>query len=547
MLPSLQGKVLGKYRVLEPLGRGGMARVYRGYHPELERHVAIKVLCPELVGEPFLARFQREARSVAALRHPNIVQVFDFDVQDGLYYMVMELLEGDTLHARLNDYRVRGQPMPWGDTARILLDVLDGLAYAHSQGVIHRDIKPGNILLTREGQAVLSDFGIAHIVGGTQHTASGAWVGTASYMAPEQGMEGQSDARSDIYSVGVVLYEMLLQRAPFEADTPLALLIKHAREPLPCPRAVDPSIPAPLERVAIVALAKAPEDRYQGAEEMAQAVREAAVLAGIALPDRLPPSHSITIADALAEPVSVLSGTELEAVDPRWGEPHTEAMPVELLPQERVEEWQALSPLGRALREGAKRSLREAFDAIERDVRDLPSAVQAVAQDLAPSAETQAQWRRWQPVTYAVSATLIVNAAVLLLSGVTGWWDVLHVAWPMELFYLAAILSSVMMAADLPLLLGVVGFLAGNGLFLSYCTISGNWRSWIYLPIPDLALGAGCAWGMWWLCRHQVAARRLSRALGRPLAVALFSAGLALLGLGVILGAIALVTVAASG
>jgi serine/threonine protein kinase len=140
---SLQGKLLGRYRVLEPLGRGGMARVYRGYHPGLERYVAIKVLSPELVGEPSLARFQREARAVAALRHPNIVQVYDFDVQDGLYYMVMELLEGDTLHVRLNDHRVRGERMPWGDAVRILLDVLNGLAYAHSQGVIHRDIKPG--------------------------------------------------------------------------------------------------------------------------------------------------------------------------------------------------------------------------------------------------------------------------------------------------------------------------------------------------------------------------------------------------------------------
>ncbi|MFN2271519.1 MAG: serine/threonine-protein kinase, partial [Anaerolineae bacterium] len=158
---SLEGRNLGKYRVLEPLGRGGMARVYRAYHPQLDRYVAIKVLRSDLVEEgEFLARFRREAQAVAALRHPNVVQVFDFDLQDGIYYMVIELLEGDTLQTRLNDYRARGGGMPLGEVLRVLLDVLDGLAYAHSEGMIHRDLKPANILLTRRGQAVLTDFGI---------------------------------------------------------------------------------------------------------------------------------------------------------------------------------------------------------------------------------------------------------------------------------------------------------------------------------------------------------------------------------------------------
>jgi serine/threonine protein kinase len=157
---------LGKYRVLELLGRGGQARVYRGYHPELDRPVAIKVLRADLLDETLLARFRREARAVAALRHPNIVQVFDFDVQDEQYYIVMELLAGDTLQARLAAHRARGRHLPHGEGVRVLLDVLDGLAYAHGQGVLHRDIKPGNILLTGQGQAVLGDFGIARIAGG---------------------------------------------------------------------------------------------------------------------------------------------------------------------------------------------------------------------------------------------------------------------------------------------------------------------------------------------------------------------------------------------
>ena len=255
MTSTLQGQTLGKYRVLDPLGRGGMARVYRAYHPQLDRYVAIKVLRSDLAEEEdFLERFRREARAVAALRHPNIVQVFDFDVQDDVYYMVMELMEGDTLKTRLNDYRLRGERMAWGEMVRVLLDVLDGLAYAHGEGMIHRDIKPANVLLTKRGQAVMADFGIAQIVGGIRHTASGVLMGTLDYIAPEQGLEGQSDVRSDIYSLGIVLYEMLTQRTPFDADTPLAVLMKHLHDPLPLPRQIDPQIPEPFERVVLKAL-----------------------------------------------------------------------------------------------------------------------------------------------------------------------------------------------------------------------------------------------------------------------------------------------------
>ena len=184
---TLEGQMLGKYRVLEALGRGGMAQVYRGYHPQLDRHVAIKVLRADLVEEAeFLERFRREAHAVSGLRHPNVVAVFDFDAQDDDYYMVMELLEGDTLRARQNEFRVRQERMPLDEIARILSDVLKGLEYAHSEGIIHRDIKPANIMLTIKGQAVLTDFGIAQILGTTQVTATGALMGTLSYMAPEQ-------------------------------------------------------------------------------------------------------------------------------------------------------------------------------------------------------------------------------------------------------------------------------------------------------------------------------------------------------------------------
>jgi serine/threonine protein kinase len=544
---SLQGTMLGRYRVLEPLGRGGMARVYRGYHPELDRYVAIKVLSPELVEEPFLARFQREARAVAALRHPNIVQVHDFDVRDGLYYMVMELLEGDTLQARLNDQRVRGQRMPRGEAVRVALDVLEGLAYAHSQGIIHRDIKPGNILLTRHGQAVLGDFGIAQIVGGTQHTASGALMGTLRYMAPEQGIEGRSDARSDLYSLGVVFYEMLVQRTPYQADTPLAVLIQHVNEPLPLLHTFDPSLPEPLEQVAIRALEKTPEDRYQSAGEMAQALWEASAAAGVALPDHIALPRSFTTEDAPLESVTVLSGPDLVAVDPRYGEEDTLVTVGGGSTQEDPRERPATYALGRGLVGRTRQTLHAAVKAVESDVRELPSAVRAVAHDLSPSEEIRARRRRWRPFAYAVGGWLIISIIALLLSALAGWWDALRIGWPMELFFVAGVLSSLMVAIDLPLLLGAVGFLAGNGLIFLYCTATGNWRSWIYLPILEAALMGGCAFLALWLRRYDVHARRLGRLLGRPLTVALFSIGIAILGLSVVLGLVALLRFATTG
>ena len=307
---SLEGQILGKYQVLEPLGRGGMARVYRAYHPQLDRYVAVKVLRSDLVeDEEFLARFQREAQAVAALRHPNIVQVYDFEVEGELYYMVLELLGGDTLKVRLADYQARDEQMPWGEMVRILLDVLNGLAYAHNEGMIHRDIKPANILLTQRGQAVVADFGIAQIIGGTRHTVTGAMMGTLNYMAPEQGLEGRCDACSDIYSLGIVFYEMLTRRTPFEADTPLAILMKHLNDPLPLPRQIEPSIPEPFERVVLKALAKNPADRYQSAEAMARALHEAADEALIDLPDHISLPLSFTTAAAPSESVAIFSGT----------------------------------------------------------------------------------------------------------------------------------------------------------------------------------------------------------------------------------------------
>jgi len=269
------GKTLGQYTIVEKLGQGGMAEVFKAYQPALDRYVAIKILHSMVaMDEQFLARFQHEARAVAKLRHGHIVQVYDFGSEDNTYYMVMEFIDGQTLKARLRDLKEAGQTMSLDETQRIIRAVAEALEYAHKRGMVHRDVKPANILLTSEGEAVLSDFGIARMVEGTRFTMTGV-VGTPDYMSPEQGQGLEIDHRSDIYSLGVVLYEMLTGQTPFTADTPLAVIFKHVQDPLPLPRAINPDIPEAVELVILKALAKRPEDRFQSTMQMAKALTDA--------------------------------------------------------------------------------------------------------------------------------------------------------------------------------------------------------------------------------------------------------------------------------
>jgi tRNA A-37 threonylcarbamoyl transferase component Bud32 len=515
MALSLEGQTLGKYRVLESLGRGGMARVYRAYHPQLDRYVAIKVLRSDLVEEEeFLARFQREARAVAALRHPNIVQVYDFDVQNDVSYMVMELLEGDTLKVRLNDYRVRGEQMPLGDTLRISLDVLDGLAYAHSEGMVHRDIKSANIMLTRRGQAVVTDFGIAQIVGGTQYTAVGALMGTLSYMAPEQGLEGHSDARSDIYSLGIVLYEMLTQRTPFDADTPLAVLMKHLNDPLPLPRQIDPAIPEPFERVVLKALAKRPEDRCQSAEEMAQALREAAEAAGVALPDRISLPFSFTTAEAPSESVAVFSGTAREKIeDAQFATEDTDATLGQRLAAELAE--------GQPASKGVGKQLLQAMDALGQLVIGKKTK-SGTAQQLhtmpaepgGPLAGRRIDRAVLGEIGFMSGLAVIVNLVAVWVANLTGWWAIFEKGWPMELFLVSLGLCIIMATVASIWMLIPVGIILGNGLLFSYFALSGNWNHWIFLWPLELLLIIGPVFLTVWLAGHADFSRRLSRLLG---------------------------------
>jgi serine/threonine protein kinase len=272
-MATLSGTTLGKYQISERLGRGGMAEVYKAYHPQLERYAAIKVLHGFLAeGQDFQMRFQREAKAIAALRHPNIVQIYDIDIQDENYYMVMEYIDSGTLKERL--IQASG-PLPIHAMAHIFRQIASALGYAHRKGVLHRDIKPANVLLDKSGRVVLTDFGIARIVSETQFTVTGTLVGTPAYMSPEQGKGLQISTPSDIYSLGIILYEMVTGKVPFDAETPLAVIHKHINEPLPAPRTLREDIPGALENVILKALAKEADERYQTAGEMLTAAEDA--------------------------------------------------------------------------------------------------------------------------------------------------------------------------------------------------------------------------------------------------------------------------------
>lgn len=268
----------GKYSVTQQLGRGGMAEVYQAYDPILERQVAIKVILPHLTAEAdFAARFLREARLVASLRHPHIVQLFDFAVLDDQPYMVMEYLAGGTLQTQLRSLRARGATMPLPDIVHLLEALASALGYAHELGAIHRDIKPANILFTTQGEPVLTDFGIARLLDQAVHLSlTGAILGTPAYISPEQAAGRQVDARSDLYSLGVVLYELATGRTPFQGDSASALLMQQIMAAPPAPRRVNPTLSAAVEQVLFQALAKEPENRFASPQALAQAFRAAA-------------------------------------------------------------------------------------------------------------------------------------------------------------------------------------------------------------------------------------------------------------------------------
>jgi response regulator RpfG family c-di-GMP phosphodiesterase len=268
----MSGVALGPYQLIERIGRGGMGTVYRAYHPALDRLVAIKVL-PEAFSDDseFTERFLQEARSVARLKHPNILQVFDFDQSDGRSYLVMELVEGGRLSDRL------GRPMDLREVIRLLAPIASALDYAHSHGIVHRDIKPSNILLHVDGTPVLADFGLAKLASSARSlTASGTVVGTPEYMSPEQSAGEPIGPPSDRYSLGIVAYEMLTGRVPFQADTPAAVLLSHLNKAVPPAIELRGELSGHIDAALQRGLAKVPEERYSSASAFIAALTPAA-------------------------------------------------------------------------------------------------------------------------------------------------------------------------------------------------------------------------------------------------------------------------------
>ncbi|MES0339050.1 MAG: protein kinase [Anaerolineales bacterium] len=271
------GENVGPYRIIEQLGQGGMATVFKAYHAALDRYVAIKVLHPAFKEEPnFLSRFQREARVVARLEHPNIVPIYDFAEHKGQPYLVMKFIEGQTLKAHMNE-----KPLTKEEAVQIVDDVGGALAYAHKQGVLHRDVKPSNVLLSPDGSIYLADFGLARMAqAGASTLSKDVMLGTPQYISPEQGQGARDlDQGTDIYSFGVLLYEMVVGRVPFNADTPFSIIHDHIYTPLPLPSTVNPNVPEVVERVLLKSLAKDRKDRFETVEQQVLAFRTA-VLGG---------------------------------------------------------------------------------------------------------------------------------------------------------------------------------------------------------------------------------------------------------------------------
>src|SRR3712207_1306062 len=262
MLDIAPGTALGPYVIVGRLGRGGMATVYRAHHAALDRDVAIKVVWPALAEAPgFLERFQREARAVSRLRHPNILTIYDFGRQDGVTYMVTELLPGGTLADRV------GRPLPLRDAVDVARGVGAALDYAHAQGIVHRDVKPSNILYTADGAPVLADFGIARMTAESEQlTVQGSLLGTPEYMSPEQAVGSDVGPASDIYSLGVVLYQMVAGAPPFHAETAVATLRAQVEDPMPSTRLVNRALPPAVDMVLDRALSKDPRERYRNAK-----------------------------------------------------------------------------------------------------------------------------------------------------------------------------------------------------------------------------------------------------------------------------------------
>jgi serine/threonine protein kinase len=265
-MPFIIGENVGPYRLVEKLGKGGMATVFKAYHPSLDRYVAIKALHPAFMEHPgFIERFEREAKVVAKLEHPNIVSIYDFSEHEDRPYLVLKYVRGETLKARLEKSK-----LTYKESRHIFRVISSALAYAHQEGVLHRDVKPSNVLIEKGGQIYLADFGLARIAETSQTTLSGQMMmGTPHYISPEQAKGlGDLDNGTDIYSLGVMMYELLVGEVPFQADTPFSVIHDHIYSPLPLPMEMNPDLNEDIQRAILKALAKKRQDRYENVSAM---------------------------------------------------------------------------------------------------------------------------------------------------------------------------------------------------------------------------------------------------------------------------------------
>lgn len=263
---DLEGRIIAnRYEMMQKIGNGGMATVYKAKDLTLKRYVAVKVLREEFItDEEFVRRFNTEAQAAASLSHPNIVSIYDVGHEQNIYYIVMELVQGKTLKQIISEDGV----LPWKWSLNIAIQIASALETAHKNNIIHRDIKPHNIIITEDGIAKVTDFGIAKAVSNSTITAFGTTIGSVHYFSPEHARGGFTDAKSDLYSLGVVMYEMLTGRVPFDADTPVSVALKHMQEKAVEPMKLNPAIPFSVNKIIIKAMEKDTNLRYQSATEM---------------------------------------------------------------------------------------------------------------------------------------------------------------------------------------------------------------------------------------------------------------------------------------
>ncbi|NIL81636.1 Stk1 family PASTA domain-containing Ser/Thr kinase [Rhodococcoides kroppenstedtii] len=403
--PSLLGAFLERrYRVDAPIARGGMSTVYRGLDTRLDRPVAIKVMDPQFAGDPeFVRRFEFEARAVARLHHPGLVAVHDHGRDGDHAFLVMELVEGGTLRELL---RERG-PMPPHAAVAVLQPVLDALAVAHRAGLVHRDVKPENVLISDDGDVKIADFGLVRAVAAATTTSASVILGTAAYLSPEQVTSGTADARSDVYSAGVLLYEMLTGRTPFDGDTSLSIAYQRVENDVPAPGSVVPGVPRHLDAVVRDATRRAPEERFRDAGTMGEALRSVTAALGL-------PSYRVP---APARSAEHLSAETLHAPRPYAPQaPRSPDTAIVAVPAASIGAGPAVS-IGAP---SPTRHTKMVTASVPRDTEAEPrNGSESTGRGVFAYPDYAADRRRSRRVAAIWVAILVVAALVL---GTVGWW-----------------------------------------------------------------------------------------------------------------------------